>query len=158
VVGSTCEDEEAQVPESIKLSPRDYARYQGKLYFANGRPPGLMALKDVETGQVLATVPIADLDEWYQTTVKGTFLGHDFLVVSEHPDSTYHLDYIGSDGIWADRVWSEDKDKYPGVSFSRSDQFTFSATVPKDMVTDIHEERRDSLTPWRERQEGERSS
>lgn len=138
--------------EFSTVSPRNYARYQGKTYVAHERVASSVRLNDIDTGNEIAAVPIDDLDEWYATTVKGIFLDHDFQVLMENSES-YLLLFIAGDGQWAARTWAQE-DKYPGCSFSQLDRFTFEVTVPKEMVTDAHEERRDILGPWRRKQEG----
>jgi len=127
-----------------------YAVYQGKEYEASGRPPGRMALYD---GAVLvAEVPIAELDEWYTVHTWGTFLGHEFEIYHEE-DRTYFIGVVGrGDGHWLAETWAK-PEEHPEVSFQRMDRFTFEATVPKDMVTNLREERVDNLGPWRKDQE-----
>lgn len=137
------------------LSPRNYACYQGKTYTARELVrSSAVLLKDIETGDQIATVPMADLAEWYSVTVEGTFLEHDFQIAMESHDA-YVLHMSSGDGRWAAKVWAE-PDKYPDVVFNRPEMMVFEATVPKNMVTDLREERHDILGPWRQRQEEER--
>lgn len=133
-----------------KISPRDCAVYQGELCSASGRPPGKVALR--REGVPEQVVPIADLDEWYTVRTWGTFLGHEFEIYFEDEDG-YGIGVIGTgDGHWLAATWAK-PEEHPEVRFQQMDQFTFEASVPKHMVSDIHEVRTDNLGPWRERQE-----
>jgi hypothetical protein len=136
----------------------EYARYQGKLYSAADRPPGKMALFAEDPVKPVAVVPIEELEEWYDVKLKCSFLGRAEFGVSMESADSYLIDYLGGDGKWVTRAWAEGEEKYPRVGFQQLDRYTFSARVPKDMVENVREERRDILTAWRERQERERSS
>jgi hypothetical protein len=147
-----------RVPEKWTQARRECARYRGKLYSSSDRPPGKMALFEDDPANPVAVVPIGELDEWYDVEQKCSFLGHDEFSVSMESDDSYLIDYVGGDGKWVDQAWAEGEQKYPRVGFQQLDRYSYSAAVPKDMVENVREERRDNLTPWRERQERERSS
>jgi hypothetical protein len=136
------------------LSPREFAVYRGEVWPASGRPPGKLALS--REGAPERVVPITDLDEWYTVRVWGTFLGHEFEIYFEDEDG-YGIGVVGTgDGRWLGETWAK-PEEHPEVGFDRPDQFTFRASVPKHLVSDIHEVRTDSLGPWRKRQEERKS-
>ncbi|MFJ7210847.1 hypothetical protein [Amycolatopsis sp. NPDC098790] len=138
------------MPEVRSISPAEYAVYQGETYRAAARVPAEMQL--YRDGAPWKQVPIADLDEWYTIRTWGTFLEHEFEIYREGEDG-YGIGAVGTgDGRWMAETWAK-PEEHPEVNFNRPDQFTFEATVPKHMVSDIHEVRTDSLGPWRERQE-----
>jgi hypothetical protein len=112
----------------------------------------------MDSSETVTVVSISDLDEWYEVSLKCSFLGNpEFQVAREWADR-YWIDYTGGDGPWVTRAWQEGRERYPQVGFQQLDRYTFSATAPKDMVDNVHEERRNLLMRWRERQERERPS
>lgn len=138
------------MPERRRISPAEYAVYQGEVHRAASRVPASVQL--YRDGTPWELVPITALDEWYTVRTYGTFLEHEFEIYHEE-DGTYFIGVVGQgDGHWLAETWAK-PEEHPEVRFQRMDRFTFEATVPKHMVTDIHEVRTDSLGPWRERQE-----
>lgn len=138
------------MPERRRISPVDYAVFQGEVYTAAGRVPDDVQL--YRAGTPWRQVPIAELDEWYTVRTHGTFLEHEFEIYHEE-DGTYFIGVVGQgDGYWLAETWAQ-PEKHPEVAFQRMDRFTFEATVPKDMVSAIRETRTDNLGPWRKRQE-----
>ncbi|MEV6619503.1 hypothetical protein AB0M71_01195 [Amycolatopsis sp. NPDC051114] len=137
-----CAEEEGQVPEIRKISPAERAVYRGETYAAAERVPADVQL--YRDGVPWKLVPVADLDEWYIIRTWGTFLEHEFEVVDER-DGRYSLFMTAGDGQWAARVWAE-PEAYPEVEFQRPEMMMFVALAPKDMVTDLREERTDYPT------------
>ncbi|SDZ40630.1 hypothetical protein SAMN05421504_11559 [Amycolatopsis xylanica] len=134
---------------------RNFAVYQGIRYSVLSGDADSLEVGDVETEEPLGTVLIQDLAEWYTLVPTVTFLGHEFQLWRDD-GRTCSLTFIGGDGKWAARTWAE-ADKFPDVVFSRLDMFTFNADVPREMVEERREERRDSLGLWwRQRQDDER--
>jgi hypothetical protein len=139
-------------PENWAPLRHECALYQGKLYSASGRQSGKIALYDDDPAQTVTVVPIGDLDEWYDVDLKCSFLGRDDFQVAMESSESYLIHYLGGDGKWVAKAWAEGREKYPRVGFQQLDRYSYSAAVPKDMVENVREERRDNLTPWRERQ------
>lgn len=130
------------MPQHRRISPVGYAVFEGEVYSAAARVPADVQL--YRDGTPWRLVPIADLDEWYTVRTYGTFLGHEFEIYHEE-DGTYFIGVVGrGDGHWLAETWAK-PEEHPEVSFQRMDQFTFEATVPKDMVTNLREERTDHL-------------
>ncbi|MEV4149486.1 hypothetical protein AB0J40_37915 [Amycolatopsis sp. NPDC049691] len=130
------------MPQHRRISPLDYAVFEGEVYSAATRVPADVQL--YRDGTPWRLVPIADLDERYTVRTYGTFLGHEFEIYSEEGD-TYFIGVVGrGDGHWLAETWAK-PEEHPEVNFQRTDQFTFEATVPKDMVTNLREERTDHL-------------
>ncbi|WIY04189.1 hypothetical protein QRX60_10210 [Amycolatopsis mongoliensis] len=130
------------MPQHRRISPVEYAVFQGEVYSAAGRVPADVQL--YRDGTPWRLVPTADLDEWYTVRTYGTFLEHEFEIYSEG-GGTYFIGVIGrGDGHWLAETWAK-PEEHPEVQFQRTDQFTFEATVPKDMVTNLREERTDQL-------------
>jgi hypothetical protein len=128
------------VPQHRRISPAEYAVFEGELYPAAERVPADMQL--YRDGTPWRLVPITDLDEWYTVRTYGTFLEHEFEIYNEG-DGTYFIGVVGrGDGHWLAETWAK-PEEHPEVQFQRMDQFTFEATVPKDMVTNLREERTD---------------
>ncbi|MFJ1762604.1 hypothetical protein ACIOD2_19965 [Amycolatopsis sp. NPDC088138] len=138
------------MPGHRRISPAEYAVFQGEVYPAAERVPADMQL--YRDGTPWRLVPIADLDEWYTVRTYGTFLEHEFEVYHEE-DGTYFIGVVGrGDGHWLAETWAK-PEEHPEVGFQRMDQFTFEATVPKDMVSDLREVRTDSLNRPKETDE-----
>jgi hypothetical protein len=132
------------------VSPRERAVYRGEVYQTSGRPPGKVALH--REGFPEQVVPISELDEWYTVRTWGTFLGHEFEIYFEDEDR-YGIGVVGTgDGHWLAATWAK-PEEHPEVSFNQLDRFTYEASVPKHMVSNIHEVRTDALGPWRKQQE-----
>ncbi len=130
------------MPQHRRISPVDYAVFEGEVYSAAARVPADVQL--YRDGTPWRLIPIADLDEWYTVRTWGTFLGHEFEIYHEE-GGTYFIGVVGrGDGHWLAETWAK-PEEHPEVNFQRMDQFTFEATVPKDMVTDLREERIDHL-------------
>lgn len=132
------------MPEVRSISPVQYAVYGGETCRAEGRVPADVQL--YRDGAPWKQVPIADLDEWYTIRTWGTFLEHEFEIYREGEDR-YGIGVVGTgDGHWLAATWAN-PEEHPEVQFDRQDMFTFFASVPKHMVTDLREVRTDHLEP-----------
>jgi hypothetical protein len=139
------------VPDEWKPLRHECARYQGKLYSARNGTPGHLALYSEDPVAAALVVPIAAVEEWYDVKLKCDFLGHDGFQVAMESAGSYLIHYLGGDGKWVARAWAEGPAKHPQVVFQQLDQYSYSARVPKDLVENLHEERRDNLKPWQAR-------
>lgn len=129
------------------------AVYEGRHYVASGGQRGEVTLFDTDSRHEVATVPIANLDEWYTVRTVGTFVGEPFQVQAEMDDGTYWISFAGGNGRKIAAEWEARKDAGASGSYWQEDRFTFMATVPANEVHGVHEVREDVLGPWREAQE-----
>jgi hypothetical protein len=134
------------------ILPTGYrAVYQGRRYATGDVTGDELALRDEDTGAEVATVPIADLDEWYHFSTQGTYAGEPFQIMSDDDDQ-YHLYFVGGNGSKIAAEWRarQETDDAEGTSHWReNDMFTFLARVPRSAVRDVHEHHDDSLAAWR---------
>jgi hypothetical protein len=133
---------DAQLP----FGPR--AVHQGRHYVAGEPYDDAVTLRDEETGAVVARVPVTELDEYYEVSTWGTYVGEPFLVDWALDDDQYAISFhgfYGGNGIKIAAEWRarQATDSARGTSHYQEDQFTFRARVPRAEVHDIHEKRRD---------------
>lgn len=134
---------------------QDYAVYRGVRYLVGSDEQGRLTLRDEVSGLPVLAPPIEALDGWYHVQTVGTFIGERFFVHAEYSDGTLWISFDEGNGIKIASEWRERSSMGSGGDYWQEDRFTFCARVPKEEVTGIHEERRDVLVEWRERNKGQ---
>ncbi|MFS8098020.1 hypothetical protein LFM09_12835 [Lentzea alba] len=134
---------------------QEMAEYRGEVYFAGSEGPGEVWIRKIpgttyannegfETygDRHFKTVPISDLDAWYQETMTATWRGQPFNVIATEGD-TAEAGYAGGEYVWAAQNGLEG-DQYNG----------YRATLATDELEDVQVDRTDFLARWKEKNPG----
>jgi len=130
----------------LPFGPR--AVYRGRRYVVGYFDADEVPLRDEETGAEVARVPLTELDEYYEVSTWGTYVGEPFLVDWALDNDQYAISFhgfYGGNGIKIAAEWRarQATDAANGTSHYQEEQFIFRARVPRAEVHDIHEKRRD---------------